>query len=110
MLEVDGHAYHISQKGYPRFSTGGPLHGKYVHRYVIEKKLGRPLKKDEEVHHGRGGKLDFSQENLTIMGHREHGWVSAKQAFWMRLLDIKAEKEFYAAIDEMEAEGIRTGL
>jgi len=60
MREVDGHAYHISSKGYPRFSNAGPLKGMYVHRYMAAKKLGRPLRRDEEIHHGRGGKLDFS--------------------------------------------------
>ena len=111
-LLVDGKwlGYHISNKGYPRFNCSGPLRGMYVHRYMAAKKLGRPLTKDEEVHHGPGGKLDFSFENLTVMGEREHGWVSAKQAFWMKLLDIHAEKQFYEYIDELEKEGIRTGL
>lgn len=106
----DGYGMHISVKGYWRFNNNGPRKGEYVHRYEAAKKLGRALRPDEEVHHGRGGKLDFSHENLTIMGTSEHSWVSARQAFWMRCLDIKHEKRFYETITQLESEGVRTGL
>lgn len=109
-LSHDGHAYHISTKGYPRFSINGPLKGTYIHRYEMEKKLGRKLRKDEQVHHGRGGKLDFTHGNLSIMGASEHSWKSAKQAFWMKVLDVKHEKEFYATITQLETEGVRLGI
>lgn len=106
-LMHDGWSYHISTKGYPRFS-GGPHRNKYVHQVEAEKMLGRPLRKDEEVHHGRGGKECFEHWNLSIMGTRQHGWVSAKQAFWMRVLDIREEKHFYEVIEQLESEGVRT--
>lgn len=106
----DGFGYRITKKGYPRFHSRGPRKGEYVHRYEMAKKLGRPLREDEEVHHGRGGKLDWSWGNLTVMGTSEHGWASARQAFWMRVLDVKAEKEFYEVITQLETEGVRTGL
>jgi hypothetical protein len=109
-LQHDGYGYHITRKGYPRFNNSGPMKGMYVHRYEAAKKLGRPLKDDEQVHHGRGGKKDFSHENLTVMGSSEHGWVSARQAFWMKFLDIKQEQEFYQVITQLEQEGISTGL
>lgn len=106
----DGFHYHITRKGYPRFNNLGPRKGEYVHRYEAAKKLGRALRPDEEIHHGRGGKADFSHGNLTVMGTSQHSWVSARQAFWMRTLDIKSEKQFYETIAQLEAEGIKTGL
>lgn len=113
--EHDGMGWHISQpKGYPRFHSRGPHRFEYVHRYEANKKKiaeGKgPLLKSDEVHHGRKGKLDFSWDNLTIVTQAEHGWKSACQAFWMRVLDVKAEKEFYAVIEQLEQEGVRTGL
>jgi len=106
----DGYGWYLTKKGYPRFFKNGRMKHAYVHRYEAAKMLGRPLTKDEQVNHGRGGKQDFSWGNLTILGIREHSWYSAKQAFWMKVLDVKAEKEFYATITQLEAEGVRTGL
>lgn len=109
-LQHDGFGYRITAKGYPRFFSEGPRRGEYVHRYEAAKMQGRPLTADQEVHHGRGGKLDFSHGNLKIMGTSEHSWVSARQAFWMRCLDIKHEKQFYETITQLEQEGVNTGL
>ncbi len=106
----DGFAYHITRKGYARFNLNGKRKGEYVHRYEAAKKIGRALKPAEEVHHGRGGKLDWSHGNLTVIGSTEHGWISARQAFWMRVLDVKAEKEFYAQVAQLEREGVHLGL
>jgi hypothetical protein len=86
------------------------MRGMYVHRYEAAKMLGRALKPDEEIHHGRKGKANFDHDNLTVMGQREHSWVSARQAFWMRVLDIKAEKQFYETIAQLESEGVSTGI
>lgn len=109
-LVHDGFGYHITRKGYARFNCEGPRKGEYVHRYEAAKKLGRPLKQDEEVHHENTRKLDNSHSNLAIKGNREHGWISAKQAFWMRVLDVAAEKDFYAAVEQLEKEGVRIDL
>jgi hypothetical protein len=111
----DGMGWHISKpKGYPRFNNCGPQRGKYIHRYEANKKKiaeGRgPLLESDEVHHGRGGKADFSWGNLEIVTKEEHGWKTARQCFWMRVLDVKREKEFYAVIEQLEQEGVRTGL
>jgi hypothetical protein len=107
-LSHDGFGYRITRKGYARFHSNGPRKGEYVHRYEAAKMLGRPLRKDEEIHHGRGGKLDWSWSNIAVMGTAQHSWVSARQAFWMRVLDIKAEKEFYVVVEQLEQEGVRT--
>lgn len=73
----------ITKKGYVRI-TAGPQRHMYIHRLLAAFKLGRPLKKDEDVHHRNGNKLDFSFDNLQVLGHREHGCVSAKQHFYLK--------------------------
>jgi len=60
--------------GYLRI-TAGPLRGQYVHRLVLEAKLGRKLTNDEEAHHINGDRLDCRPENLEaqpVDGHRHY--------------------------------------
>lgn len=42
------------------------------HRLAMAKKLGRPLNKDEIVHHINGDKSDNQEQNLSIMKRNEH--------------------------------------
>ena len=55
------------------------------HRYVMEKKLGRPLVKGEQVHHKNTNKLDNSPGNLElwVRGH-PHGMRVPEATEWAR--------------------------
>ena len=46
--------------------------GKRVHRWVMEKKLGRRLEKGEIVHHMDGNRRDNRPENLQVLTAKEH--------------------------------------
>ena len=90
-------------KRYPRV-TAGPLRHRYIHRIVAAALLGRELKKDEEVHHKDHDRRNFNWDNLLVLGGKDHGWVSSKQAWYMREHDIQRKAEW----DEyMETEYMR---
>lgn len=92
---------YIDDQGYPRIGTGR-LRGMRIHRIVAEAMLGRPLRKDEDVHHINGDKLNFSPENLKVMGHREHGCVSAKQHHYLEERNIQLKHDWDKFMEQEE--------
>lgn len=72
---------YINKNGYRCFSDSG----KQVSRWVAEKKIGRPLKKKEVVHHGYRGKKCNDPDNL---------WVFKDQSTHMRKKHRKSKKKF----------------
>lgn len=62
----------VNSDGYLQI-TAGPQRGIYVHRLVMEAKLGRKLRPDEEVHHNPNhDPLDCRPENLHVATVEQH--------------------------------------
>lgn len=59
----------MRKRGYPTASKEGLI---MEHRYIMEQHLGRPLTKNEVVHHKNGKKDDNRIENLELMTIGEH--------------------------------------
>lgn len=53
--------------------------GKYVHREVVEQRMGRPLAAFEHVHHVDGNVLNNQIDNLLIVTNSEHRRLHAAE-------------------------------
>jgi hypothetical protein len=75
----------VDSKGYLVIKAG-PHRDVRVATLILEAKLGRKLRRDEDVHHKNGNKLDMGEfgSNLKPLGHAEHGAVSNKQRMFLK--------------------------
>lgn len=88
---------------------------KKEHRHVVEKNIGRPLKKTEHIHHLNGNKLDNSLENLKIVTQEEHSQFhpnkSSKRRMVIREFNIRKDQdEFLRSQPISDAETVRRAL
>lgn len=77
---------YVDGAGYWQF-TCGKFRGRRVHRVVAEQMLGRPLSRTEDIHHKDGNKWNNHPTNLEVIDHTAHGYVSARQAWWLKHKD-----------------------
>ena len=72
-------AYWIDAQGYARISVGNQREIT-VHKYVMEKHLGRSVKRPECIHHINENKLDNRLENLILCpDHAYHAMLHIKK-------------------------------
>lgn len=48
----------------------------YEHRLIVQERIGRPLRRDEHVHHINGDTLDNRSENLALLSNSDHGKIT----------------------------------
>ena len=74
---------YLDSKGYWCYSAGADR-GRRVHRVLVERRIGRRLRPDEHVHHVDGDKQNNADENLQVLGEREHNAVSSRQYWYLK--------------------------
>lgn len=67
----------VDRNGYRSLRVNGKK--MYLHRFVMEQKIGRTLLSDEHVHHINHDKLDNRPENLEIIDPSTHGKYHANK-------------------------------
>lgn len=68
-----------NNSGYRQYKTGSDDSWKYTHRTVAEKKLGREIKPNEQVHHINKNKTDNRPANLVVLDKDIHNVVHKNQ-------------------------------
>lgn len=97
----------VDKKGYLVIKAG-PQRDVRVATLVLEAKLGRKLRRDEDCHHKDGNKLNCDPSNLQALGHAEHGAVSNKQRMFLKLKEAREKAEWEAEFGEGFTDGLRS--
>ncbi len=77
MFGLGRHKSYINKEGYkqkykPRSPEARENGYVAVHRDVASRKIGRPLRVNEVVHHRDGNKLNNRPSNLQVMTRKQH--------------------------------------
>lgn len=62
----------------------------YAHRHIMAIHLGRPLRRDEVVHHKNHDRTDNRLENLELMSHSDHARMHCTERGWMAKMGADA--------------------
>lgn len=90
-----------SNGGYLKI-TAGPCRDTLVHVLVAEAKIGRPLRKDEHVHHLDGDVKNPHPSNLVVLDERTHAAVSNRQYWYLKQKYSREEAAWRAYLDVTE--------
>lgn len=85
----------LTAQGYVRLSVPKyPGKNTPEHRWVMEQHLGRPLEKNEHIHHLNGDKMDNRIENLEIVDRSTHNRLHFQDRLPGVLASHQAKKRF----------------
>jgi hypothetical protein len=74
-VRIDKDNYVLVKKhGHPNADGQGYIR---LHRLIMSEHLGRPLEKDEEIHHIDGNTFNNDLSNLQLIDHSSHSSISA---------------------------------
>lgn len=77
--------WHTNSSGYVQRFVGGRKTAEFQHRFVMELIVGRPLKRQETVHHRNGQRDDNRPENLELWStSHPYGQRVADKVAWAR--------------------------